>query len=87
MYLLYFDSFSLTPSCMVAYLISCIASMKLVHLFIVFLIMMQVSHQLGKEVSDVIYVILHTSTPKLAFMVELGTSISYGIRANLCTGR
>ena len=38
--------------------------------------MMQVPHRLDKEVLGVIYMNLQTSTPKLAFMVELGGSVS-----------
>ena len=49
--------------------------------------MMQAPHQLDKEVLSVIYMDLQTSTLELAFMVELGRSISYGIKAYLCTGR
>ena len=42
---------------------------------------------LGKEVLGVIYMGLQISTPELVFVIELGGSISYGIRAYLCTSR
>ena len=45
--------------------------------------MMQVPHRLGKEVLGVIYMSLQTSTPELAFMVELGGPMSRWVQIAL----
>ena len=49
--------------------------------------MMQVLHRLGMKVLDVIYMGLQISNFELTFVIELGSSISYSIRAYLCIGR